>query len=239
MNSAVEKPLLCIDCKHHQFVNNAHHCFHPALGINPVDGSPIYLSCHTLRTAGIPGTFSTDIPVATCDPTASNFEPAETAHTAVPIAAYTGIPLPGQYWTEQASFYAGITPMGHHLLLPDAPEFRFKEVAWGKGKNAPDSDSDHDGLANTIAMAAAGSVLAERIRALPGDAYLPSRLEAALLYATLKDKLPSGWHWTSTQYNASFAWGCYFGDGLIGGTRKSFEGSAVAVRRLPISSSIL
>jgi hypothetical protein len=63
---------------------------------------------------------------------------------------------------------------------------------------------------------------------------LPDRQEQALLYANCKPHLAPEWHWSCDVYesDASFAWGCYFVNGNQGYSRKSYEGSAVAVRRV-------
>lgn len=64
---------------------------------------------------------------------------------------------------------------------------------------------------------------------------LPSRPVAALLFANVKASLQLGWHWTSEEFDASYAWGCYFYDGhQYSLLRKSYEGSAVAVRYIKI-----
>lgn len=65
-------------------------------------------------------------------------------------------------------------------------------------------------------------------------AQLPTRQEQALLYANCKPHLKRTWHWSSEEHeeDASCAWGCLFDGGGQGGDRESFEGSAVAVRRL-------
>jgi hypothetical protein len=62
---------------------------------------------------------------------------------------------------------------------------------------------------------------------------LPDRQEQALLFANCKAHLDSGWHWSSQEHeeDASYAWGCDFLGGDQYDTRKSYEGSAVAVRR--------
>jgi hypothetical protein len=39
---------------------------------------------------------------------------------------------------------------------------------------------------------------------------LPSRPVAALLFANVKASLQPRWHWTSAEYDASYAWVCYF-----------------------------
>ena len=61
---------------------------------------------------------------------------------------------------------------------------------------------------------------------------LPSRPVAALLFANVKGTLQPRWHWTSDEEGASYAWTCSFGDGYQGSTHKSYEGGAVAVRRI-------
>ena len=68
------------------------------------------------------------------------------------------------------------------------------------------------------------------------DAELPTRPIAALLFANAKDKLRPLWHWTSDEDDASCAWSCLFHDGLQGYIHKSYEGSAVAVRLIPLTA---
>jgi hypothetical protein len=63
---------------------------------------------------------------------------------------------------------------------------------------------------------------------------LPDRQEQALLYANCKPHLQPEWHWSSEVYkeDASSAWSCHFYYGTQYGYHKSYEGSAVAVRRI-------
>ena len=63
---------------------------------------------------------------------------------------------------------------------------------------------------------------------------LPTRQEQALLYANCKPHLEPVWHWSSETHtdDASCAWYCYFGYGSQSITHESYEGSAVAVRRV-------
>ena len=64
---------------------------------------------------------------------------------------------------------------------------------------------------------------------------LPDRQEQALLYANCKPHLQPEWHWSREEHqNASRAWLCNFDDGSQHFTYKSFEGSAVAVRLIPL-----
>lgn len=65
---------------------------------------------------------------------------------------------------------------------------------------------------------------------------LPSRTVAALLFANLKEPLEPTWHWTSDEDDASCAWFCGFGNGLQNNLHKSYEGSGVAVRLIPLTA---
>jgi hypothetical protein len=65
---------------------------------------------------------------------------------------------------------------------------------------------------------------------------LPTRPVAAMLFANLKDKLTPSWHWTADEYDASYAWVCGFSDGVQYVSLKSYEGSVVAVRLIPITA---
>ncbi len=68
--------------------------------------------------------------------------------------------------------------------------------------------------------------------------HLPDRQEQPLLYANCKDALPPAWCWSGQEHekDASYAWLCFFNYGHEYCTRKSYEGSAVAVRRLVLES---
>lgn len=63
---------------------------------------------------------------------------------------------------------------------------------------------------------------------------LPSPQEQSLLFANCRDALPTTWCWSNKEdeEDASCAWSCYFIRGSQGNVHKSFDGSAVAVRRL-------
>lgn len=64
---------------------------------------------------------------------------------------------------------------------------------------------------------------------------LPTRPIAALLFANCKQLLQLGWHWCLETQGASYAWGCNFVLGSQNDNHKSFEGSAVAVRFIPLA----
>ena len=65
---------------------------------------------------------------------------------------------------------------------------------------------------------------------------LPSRPVAALLYANVKAQLRPRWHWTADEDGASYAWHCYFDNGLQDGYHKSYEGGSVAVRLIHLTA---
>ena len=125
-----------------------------------------------------------------------------TATTTIHLPAATIELRPGEHYAGPVLDEAG--QIKHHLvLLPDRPAQR---VNW------QDAMAWADGI----------------------GAQLPDRQEQALLFANCKPHLQPGWHWScqEDEEDASFAWTCYFNSGLQSGYRKSFEGSAVAVRRL-------
>jgi hypothetical protein len=107
--------------------------------------------------------------------------------------------------------------------------------------------SDFDGLANTIAMAEAGSELAKQLRTLQheglGNWYLPARGGQLMQFANLKPLLEESeafedaWYWSSTQtqFSRSSAYIQHFGNGSTNGNNKSWEdGRARPVRRFLI-----
>lgn len=65
---------------------------------------------------------------------------------------------------------------------------------------------------------------------------LPTRPVAAMLFANVKKLLRAGRHWTADTDSPSYAWNCGFNYGLQTSLHKSCEGSAVAVRLIPLSS---
>lgn len=60
-------------------------------------------------------------------------------------------------------------------------------------------------------------------------AELPTRPVAALLFANIKAKLKPGWHWTSEEYDASYAWNCDF----FYGSQSSSASRATKAQLLP------
>ena len=151
-------------------------------------------------------------------------------------------------------FYAGnIFDAGKPYALIVAPKDGGEqaEIAWSlTDKTVKDALSYSNGLANTVAMAKAGSALAKWARAIEidshGDWYLPSRLEALVLFGELRqvkafdagkpEGFEKSWYWTSTQYagEAGYAWYQTFNTGDQDGTHKYGTLRARAVRRIAI-----
>ena len=64
------------------------------------------------------------------------------------------------------------------------------------------------------------------------DFRLPSRFEAALIYANGRKHVDTDpWYWTGTPQGASFAWNCYFLGGDQNYVNVSSAGAVRAVRR--------
>lgn len=110
------------------------------------------------------------------------------------------------------------------------------EGAWGK-RDQEVATTHGDGLANTQAMAEAGSKLASM--ALEAGAYIPSIAECHLLKcakdAGLVDDLREDVrYWSSTQFSANFAYSVGFEGGWQGYVDKLLERFAPLVRRIPI-----
>lgn len=116
-----------------------------------------------------------------------------------------------------------------------------KEAAKVRGQYGPTIDitgetSEFDGMANTQAMAAAGSDLAKKALAFKfkkrSDYYIASRREARIIASNDPDAIKD-WAWTSTQNRArsDCAWVQYFGNGYQLNNHKSDEFPAVLVRR--------
>ena len=142
-------------------------------------------------------------------------------------------------------FFIDAKPFGI-VLAPKSSQIA--AIAWNDTpKRVAGALSVCDGLANTQAMAKAGSKLAEKLLNLKigghSDWYLLSRLEALVLLgndvtgkAFGPDALDKLAYWTSSQYagNEGFAWSQLFGYGNQDYYLKDTELLARAVRRFAI-----
>ena len=147
----------------------------------------------------------------------------------------------GAAWPDLPGYrYAGIMrgeagQPDYHLAVLTGPAAAKLKGQWGEwGKTVSGADHRRDGLANTQALAAAGSALAKKI--LAAGAYIASQAEAQLVSANLYEQLPKGWHWTSTQTSPGYAWVQGFEYGSSSVHRKGNELRAVAVRRFVLQS---
>lgn len=155
----------------------------------------------------------------------------------IPIAA--GTPFGGGIYAGR--FYVGANPYALVIAPKDGGEQ--KAIAWGAKKKIAESASSWcDGLANTQAMAGAGSKLAQWALALRLDGfddwYVPSRLESLMAFSEVckTAEFEPDWYWTSTPSagDASFAWSQHFTSGYQYYGHKDDELRARAVRRVPL-----
>ena len=148
-----------------------------------------------------------------------------------------GTPLP-QLGGSLGAYIAYPDGSTHALIVADKAHTFV--TPWGPARSVKGA-TGIDGMASTQAMAKAGSKAAQRVLALRidghADFYIPSRLELFAVQQMARELLPEkGWGWTSTQDGASSAWVCGFTYGYQHDFHKSYEGSAVAVRRLTLES---
>ena len=132
------------------------------------------------------------------------------------------------------------------LILAPKDAGEFPATAWAKSlKRVDGALADFDGVANTAAMAEAGSPLAQKIRTLEIDGFtdwhLPSRGELLLAWSA-REALPEGerfevdYYWSSTQSAAvsDFAWLQSFLSGFQYYWHEGGKLMARAVRRVAI-----
>lgn len=151
-------------------------------------------------------------------------------------------------------FYAGRFYIGadaYALIVAPKAEGEIKAMSWNSSlKSVAGATSYCDGLANTKAMAKAGSALAKKMLKLKiggyGDWHLPSRLQSLLAFHELAAAelfAPGGsesyereWHWTSTQRAefAGYAWMQNFNYGSQLINHKVNEWPARAVRMIKL-----
>jgi hypothetical protein len=124
------------------------------------------------------------------------------------------IPRIGQLWPEQGGIYLGIVrgakdEPDYHLIRAEAEPA--KRLTWQQAKKwaAGLTDGGHT------------------------DWQLPSRGHEGWLCA---DGETFDWFWLAEKGDGSFAWNQYFDNGYQFNGHKSYEGRAVAVRRLVLQS---
>lgn len=153
-------------------------------------------------------------------------------------------PALGAMWQAQGGIYAGIVRgtngQPDHYLIVDAFADEPEQALGTYGTDVDGAKSKSDGLANTQALAAAGSDLCKALLALTrrgfSDWYLPAANEAHILAANVPELFrKEGWYWTSTQ-DGSF--GAFVQDFENGTHSYGFTASsrrARAVRRIQLN----
>lgn len=151
-------------------------------------------------------------------------------------------PQIGEYWVGQGGLYVGARRGFHtekqvHLILPIDPRAIFEGVSLGTyDVDVTGATSDSDGLANTQALAKAGSKLCQAALDLEieghKDFFLMSRFDARLCHMNLPEQFDKAWYLTSTQASRYYAWGQDFGTGGQYDDIMSFAPRARFVRRL-------
>ncbi|WP_213761761.1 hypothetical protein [Caballeronia sp. dw_19] len=152
-------------------------------------------------------------------------------------------------WDEQGGTYAGVAApwdgaSQYGLVVTLVPEAKIKPAKFGPTEAMSSVSSRWDGVSNMQALLKADpdNEIANRIRDLRvggfTDWHWPSRLESALLYASLGDQihefLGTWGAWICEQHpdGPSCAYVQGFGDGGQDWNRKDYEFGAVAVRRV-------
>jgi len=153
-------------------------------------------------------------------------------------------PRIGAAWKGQGGFLLGVVrgegeQLDYCLVKPPEGVAAIAGV-WGQTTRLAGAKSEYDGMANTRAMAEAGSEIAKQALALEfeghRDYYIAARHEARIAYANCSNLYESRWYWTSTQYagDSVYAWIQRFGNGGQYDVHKSYSYPAVLVRRIPI-----
>ncbi len=150
-------------------------------------------------------------------------------------------PAIGEYWQGQGGIYVGRgrgRDGGHDydLILPTDSRTIFKNRSIGTYEiDVKGATSDHDGLANTMALAAAGSDLCKEALEIEieghKDFHVPSRIDLRLLWANVPELFDKEWYLSSTQYSSDDAWSQDFGGGTQYDNGKEFEAGCRFVRR--------
>ena len=153
-------------------------------------------------------------------------------------------PAIGEVWPGQGGVYVGVRrgfdgQKDRYLILATDPRAVFEKRMLGTyGVDMNGADSDHDGMANTVAFASAGSDLCKEILALEIDGhkdfYLMAPLDGRLLMANASEHFKPEWYLTSKQYSESGAFNQSFDNGTQYHYLKVYERRSRFVRRASV-----
>ncbi|MCY1298125.1 hypothetical protein D9M70_475970 [compost metagenome] len=155
----------------------------------------------------------------------------------------TIVPPLGAVWPGEGGVYAGLV-RGHggapdyYLIVPTGDDSEFEDLAYGgRGAEIEGAGSAWDGLANTRALLASGMDCPAAKAAVGfsrdghSDFYLPARSELQVAEANVPEVFSKVWHWSSTQFSASYAYTMTFSGGFQDGLVKDIEARVRPVRR--------
>ena len=131
------------------------------------------------------------------------------------------------------------------LIVATDPRGSFKEVPLGTyNVKVAGADSRWDGMANTQALAAAGSEICQRLLQLEiegkRDYFLMSAGDGHVLACTIPELFDQDdYHWTSTQYSAAIAFVQGFKNGFQSLNGKDFTRRVRAVRAIQLDALTL
>jgi hypothetical protein len=178
--------------------------------------------------------------------------PAASAIAATAAPTVPGTPYAG-------GFYAGrlrIDGVLHALVVAPKAGGELRGAWHPEYTDVPGACSASDGLANTRAMAAAGSPIAQQALACRvggfDDWHIPARDALEIMYRHLKPTAEANWatcgdeafaprwHWSSTQLSAHDAYTQHFSDGYTDASSKDWSEGVVRLARLiPLQTSTL
>lgn len=155
------------------------------------------------------------------------------------------LPRIGAEWPGQGGIFAGLVGGKEGpffaLIMPTDPAASFEEVELGTyGTLVEGADSKSDGLANTQALAQAGSELCQKILALEigghRDWFLPAANDAHVMATTVPELFEDDdYYWTSTQLGSTIAFVQDFEYGGHYDASKDGSRRARAVRKIQLS----
>jgi hypothetical protein len=164
-----------------------------------------------------------------------------TMSTTKPETPASKRPAIGEYWQGQGGIYVGRGRgrdggRDYSLILPTDKSTSFEKCSLGTyGTDVTGATSEHDGLANTIALAAAGSDICKKALAIEIDGHkdfhVPSRMDLRLMWANVPELFEKEWYLSSTQYASTIAWYQTFLDGSSGSSYEGVEARVVLCRR--------